>query len=101
MSVSDARSRFAEAVDLARVGHEPVYLTRRNRRIAALIEVGQLDRLMAGQRSGAPGEATARTDVNEERARALTRMGARNRALIGPGVEPLTDPSGFYRDPPA
>lgn len=37
MTVTDARSRLSEAVDTARVSHEPVYLLRRGRRVAALI----------------------------------------------------------------
>jgi len=37
MTVTDARSRLSEAVDTARVSHEPVYLLRRGRRVATPI----------------------------------------------------------------
>lgn len=47
MSVTDARSRLAEAVDTARVNHEPVYLLRRGRRVAALIDAEDLATLIA------------------------------------------------------
>jgi prevent-host-death family protein len=46
MTVTDARSRLSEAVDTARVSHEPVYLLRRGRRVAALIDAEDLANLM-------------------------------------------------------
>lgn len=46
ISVSDARSRLADVVDRARVEHDPVYLTRRGRRVAAVIDSVQLDHLL-------------------------------------------------------
>jgi prevent-host-death family protein len=47
LSVTDARARLADVVDAARVGHDPVYLTRRGQRIAAVIDADDLDRLIA------------------------------------------------------
>ena len=47
MTVSDARARLADVVDSARVGHNPVYLTRRGQRVAAVIDSEDLDRLIA------------------------------------------------------
>lgn len=47
ITVSDARARLADVVDSARVGHDPVYLTRRGRRVAAVIDADDLDGLMA------------------------------------------------------
>lgn len=47
LTVSDARARLADVVDDARVGHAPVYLTRRGRRVAAIIDADDLDRLIA------------------------------------------------------
>jgi len=47
LTVSDARARLADVVDTARVQHAPVYLTRRGRRVAAVIDADDLDRLMA------------------------------------------------------
>ncbi|MCA1783369.1 MAG: type II toxin-antitoxin system Phd/YefM family antitoxin [Dermatophilaceae bacterium] len=46
MTVTDARARLADVVDAARVGHDPVYLTRRGRRVAAVIDADDLDRLI-------------------------------------------------------
>ena len=40
----DARGRLASIIDTAR--HEPVYLTRRNRPVAAIIDTDQLSRLL-------------------------------------------------------
>lgn len=44
--MSDARSRLADVVDQARVEHEPVFLTRRGRRVAAVIDADQLEGLI-------------------------------------------------------
>ena len=47
ITVSDARARLADVVDVARVGHDPVYLTRRGQRVAAVIDADDLDLLIA------------------------------------------------------
>ena len=47
ITVSAARARLADVVDAARVGHDPIYLTRRGRRVAAVIDADDLDRLIA------------------------------------------------------
>ncbi|HZD22940.1 MAG TPA: type II toxin-antitoxin system Phd/YefM family antitoxin [Acidimicrobiia bacterium] len=45
-TVTEARARLADVVDEARVAHDPVYLTRRGRRVAAVIDADQLDELL-------------------------------------------------------
>jgi prevent-host-death family protein len=47
LSISQARSELATIVDQARARHEPVYLTRRGRRIAAVIDADDLDQILA------------------------------------------------------
>jgi prevent-host-death family protein len=44
VSISEARGRLASIIDDAR--HEPVYLTRRNKRVAAVVDAAVLDRLL-------------------------------------------------------
>jgi antitoxin Phd len=44
--MSEARARFAHVVDEARVAHDPVYLTKRGRRVAAVIDAEDLARLI-------------------------------------------------------
>lgn len=44
VAITDARGHLASIIDEARA--EPVYLTRRNRRVAAVIDSDQLDRLL-------------------------------------------------------
>ena len=44
--MSEARARLADVVDEARVGREPVYLTRRGRRVAAVVDAAYLDWLI-------------------------------------------------------
>jgi prevent-host-death family protein len=46
MTVTEARARLADVVDEARVAHSPVFLTRRGRRIAAIIGADQLEQLL-------------------------------------------------------
>ena len=45
LPVSVARSRLDEIVDDVRASHEPVFLTRGGRRVAAVIDVEDLERL--------------------------------------------------------
>jgi prevent-host-death family protein len=44
-SISDARRDLAAVIDEARVTHEPVFLSRRGRRVAAVISAEELERL--------------------------------------------------------
>ncbi|GAA2250786.1 type II toxin-antitoxin system Phd/YefM family antitoxin [Herbiconiux moechotypicola] len=44
IAITDARGRLASIIDEARV--EPVYLTRRNRPVAAVVDAAQLDQLL-------------------------------------------------------
>ncbi|NLE82400.1 MAG: type II toxin-antitoxin system Phd/YefM family antitoxin [Rhodococcus sp.] len=46
LSISDARTQLATIIDRARTEHQPVYVTRRGRRIAAVIDADDLDRLI-------------------------------------------------------
>lgn len=67
MTVSEARARLADVVDEARVGHDPVFLTRRGRRVAAVIDADDLERLLASAENLADIEAAqhARDDMSE------------------------------------
>ena len=47
IGVSEARESLADVLDRARQEHEPIYLTRRGRRLAAVIDADDLDRLIA------------------------------------------------------
>ena len=46
LNISDARDQLASIVDRSRSEHQPVYLARRGRRIAAIIDADDLDRLI-------------------------------------------------------
>ncbi len=46
LSVSEARERLAAIIDQARAEHQPVYLARRGRRVAAVIDADDLDRIL-------------------------------------------------------
>lgn len=46
VSVSDARDQLASIIDRVRAEHEPVFLSRRGRRVAAVIDVDDLERLI-------------------------------------------------------
>lgn len=67
MKLSEARARLADVVDAARVGHDPVYLTRRGQRVAAVIAADDLDRLISAAEALADIEAAraARSEIAE------------------------------------
>lgn len=46
LSVSDARERFAAIIEQAHVHHDPVYLSRHGKRLVAVIDADDLDRLL-------------------------------------------------------
>jgi prevent-host-death family protein len=46
VTLTDARARLADVVDEARVEHDPVFLTRRGRRVAAVIDAEDLQQLI-------------------------------------------------------
>jgi len=46
VAVSDARPHLAAIIDRARADHSPVYLTRRGRRVAAVIDADDLDEIL-------------------------------------------------------
>ncbi|WP_322755410.1 type II toxin-antitoxin system Phd/YefM family antitoxin [Frankia sp. Cas3] len=47
LSVSEAREQLAAIIDQVRADHKPVYLARRGRRVAAIIDADDLDRILA------------------------------------------------------
>jgi prevent-host-death family protein len=46
ISVSDARDQLASIINRARTNHEPVFLSRRGRRVVAVIDADYLERLI-------------------------------------------------------
>ena len=46
VTMSEARTHLAEVVDRARSLHQPVFLSRRGRRVAAVIDADDLERLL-------------------------------------------------------
>ena len=46
LAVSDARQHLAAIIDQARTHHAPIYLARRGRRVAAIIDSDDLDALI-------------------------------------------------------
>jgi prevent-host-death family protein len=47
LNITEARKQFATIIDQARTDHEPVYLTRRGHRVAAVIDADDLDGILA------------------------------------------------------
>lgn len=47
LNISDARTQLAAIVDRARTEHQPVYVSRRGHRVAAVIDADDLDRILA------------------------------------------------------
>jgi prevent-host-death family protein len=46
LSISDARTQLAAIIDRARADHQPIYVARRGRRVAAVIDADDLDRII-------------------------------------------------------
>jgi prevent-host-death family protein len=67
LTVTEARARLADVVDEARVAHDPVFLTRRGRRVAAVIDAEDLQRLLEAAEDLADilAAADARTEMAE------------------------------------
>ena len=67
LTVSVACNRLDEIVDDASARHEPVFLTRRGRRVAAVIDAGDLERLTQAAEDLADLEAAdaARAEIAE------------------------------------
>jgi prevent-host-death family protein len=47
VTVSDARSQLGALVERAHAAHEPVYLSRRGQRVAAIVDADDFDRMLA------------------------------------------------------
>ena len=79
-AVSEARQRLASIIDRARAEHAPVYLERRGRRIAAVIDADDLDEVLqlaedmadirAAEAARAEMRATGETPIPWEQVRA-------------------------------
>ena len=79
-NVTDARNQLASIIDLARSAHEPIYMTRRGRRVAAVIDAEDLDRILelaedmadirAAEAARAEMQATGETPVPWEQVKA-------------------------------
>ncbi len=46
LNISDARDQLASIINRAQAEHEPIYLSRRGRRVVAVIDADDLDRLV-------------------------------------------------------
>ena len=89
MTVTDARARLADVVDSARVRHDPVYLTRRGRRVAAVIDADDLDRLIEAAEDLADIEAAraAREEIDVDGAIPWEQVKADLGMAMGTGTD--------------
>ncbi|SFO45804.1 prevent-host-death family protein [Pseudonocardia ammonioxydans] len=67
LSVSEAREQLASLIDRVRAEHQPVFLSRRGRRVAAVIDAEDLQRLieMAEDTADIRAAAEARREMAE------------------------------------
>lgn len=66
MTLTAARANFAEVVDDVRVKHEPLFLTRHGRRVVALVDAADLERLIEAAEDLADLLATAQARAERE-----------------------------------
>jgi len=78
MTISQARASLAEVVDQVRLAREPVYLTRRNRPVVALVDIDSLNALLRLQTDETSVTAASQ---DEERERRLADMAAGAKAF--------------------
>ncbi len=79
-TVSDARRRLALIIDRVRTEHAPIYLARRGRRVAAVIDADDLDQVLelaedmadirAAAKARAEMQATGETPIPWEQVKA-------------------------------
>jgi prevent-host-death family protein len=67
LAVSDAKRQLGALIDRAHLGHEPVYLTRHGRRVVAIVDADEYDRLLELAEDAADAEAAieARREMEE------------------------------------
>ncbi len=67
LPISEAKRQLGALVDRAHLGHEPVYLSKRGRRVVALVDADEYDRLLelAEDAAGAEAAANARRELEE------------------------------------
>ncbi|WP_300015917.1 type II toxin-antitoxin system Phd/YefM family antitoxin [Pseudonocardia sp.] len=67
VSISEAREQLAAVVDRARTEHRPVFLSRRGRRVAAVIDADDLNRLvdLAEDMADVRAAQAARDEIRE------------------------------------
>jgi len=67
LSISEARTQLAAIIDRARAEHEPVYVARRGRRVAAVIDADDLDHLiqLAEDMADIRAAEQARADIEQ------------------------------------
>jgi prevent-host-death family protein len=65
LAMSEARNRLAEAIDTAITG-EPVYVTRRGRRVAVLVDAASYDALVEAAEDALDGAELAAARVEDD-----------------------------------
>ena len=103
MTISDARAGLAEVVDQVRITREPVYLTRRNKPVAALVDIAYLDALreskgievVVDDQSEAEKEAAKKAEFDRRMAQ-MEELFAPIQGWFKPGVKHLDSASDFY-----
>ncbi len=65
LTVSEARRQLASIIERARAEHTPIYLARRGRRVAAVIDADDLDQILelAEDMADIRAAAAARTEM--------------------------------------
>jgi len=98
MTLTQARAHLSDIVDQTRIKREPVYLTRRNRLVAAVIASDRLAQLMATEAEHAGTSPSQTPDYSRADQRyVLEELAARATEHIEPGTPPLLDADEFYQ----
>ena len=67
LTITESRKQLASIIDQVRTEHEPIFITRRGRRVAAVIDADDLDTIveLAEDMSDIRAAEAARTEMKE------------------------------------
>jgi len=106
MSITDARSSLAEAIDRVRVEHDPIYLTRRKTPVAVVVDVARYEAMVEAEKALAEFSRQPSSSFEVRETERLRRMAAMERtaapfaAWVKPGVAHPDSASDLYATRP-
>lgn len=102
MSITDARSSLAETIDQMRVTRDPVYLTRRNKPIAVVVDMERYEALQRAEKAQAELSQRSSSLIETRETERLRRLAAMEKSAapfaswVKPGTTHPESASDLY-----